>query len=216
MSPGAVAGEPAPLLTVLERSASSGFLGPRPLEDQLAHARGFAAAAPTAPAPGELACDLGSGGGLPGLVLAVEVWPESRWVLVDGMAKRCELLRWAVAELGLEDRVTVAHGRVEHLGRPGQPLRGACRLVTARGFGPPRVTAEAAAPLLVTGGTLVVSEPPDSDGHRWPAAGLAPLGLHPSGVVRTDRAGYMVLTQARTCPAEYPRPWKRQSRQPLF
>ncbi len=182
----------------------------------MVHARGFAAAAPHAPTPADLACDLGSGGGLPGLVLAVEVWPESRWVLLDGMAKRCELLSWAVDELGIAERVTVVHGRAEHLARPGEPLRAACSLVTVRSFGPPRITAEAAAPLLVTGGSLVVSEPPGSDGLRWPRAGLASLGLEPSGIVRTERAGYMVLHQDQACPAEYPRPWKRQARQPLF
>ncbi|CAA9247410.1 MAG: rRNA small subunit 7-methylguanosine (m7G) methyltransferase GidB [uncultured Acidimicrobiales bacterium] len=204
------------LTKVLERSAARGFLGPRSLEDQLEHARGFASATSRAPTSAELACDLGSGGGIPGLVLAAEVWPESRWVLLEGMAKRCELLLWAVAELDIGDRVTVVHGRVEHVGRPGQRLRGACTLVTSRSFGPPRVTAEAAAPLLLLGGTLVVSEPPGSDGERWPETGLAPLGLHPTGVVRTERAGYMVLTQERPCPGEFPRPWKRQTRQPLF
>jgi len=180
------------------------------------HARGFAQAAPRAPTADDMACDLGSGGGVPGLVLAVEVWPESRWVLLDGMAKRCELLRWAIDELDLTDRVTVVHGRVEHLGRFGSSLRAACTLVTSRSFGPPRVTAEAASPLLCVGGTLLVSEPPDSDGERWPEDGLAPLGLLPGGVTRTERAGYMVLIQEVLCPPEYPRPWKRQSRQKLF
>ena len=193
-----------------------GFLGPSALEDQIDHARGFASAVPRPLTADDLACDLGSGGGIPGLVLAVEVWPESRWVLLEGMAKRCELLQLAIADLGVADRVTVVHGRVEHLGRPGERLRGACTLVTARSFGPPRVTAEAAAPLLASGGALVVSEPPDSEGRRWPHDGVATVGLRPEGVVRTNRAGYMLLTQAELCPELYPRSWKRQSRQPLF
>lgn len=182
----------------------------------MAHARGFAAATPHPPGEDDLACDLGSGGGLPGLVLAVDVWPESRWVLLEAMAKRHQLLQWAVERLGIGHRVSVVHGRSEHVGRPGEPLRGACRLVTSRGFGAPPTTAEAAAPLLADGGTLVVSEPPGSEGERWPVDGLAPLGLVPDGVVRTDRAGYMVLTQVHPCPTAYPRAWKRQSRQPLF
>jgi 16S rRNA (guanine527-N7)-methyltransferase len=137
-------------------------------------------------------------------------------VLLESMAKRAELLAEVVDELGIGDRVSVVHGRAEHVGRPDQPLRGACRLVTARSFGAPHLTAEAAAPLLGVGGHLIVSEPPGSAGERWPAEGLAPLGLVPDGVVRTDRAGYMVLTQREPCPAEYPRAWKRQSRHPLF
>jgi len=168
------------------------------------------------PVADDLACDLGSGGGIPGLVLAVDVWPHSRWVLVEAMAKRVEFLAWAVDEVGVTDRVSVVHGRTEQVGRVGEQLRGACTLVTARGFGAPPITAEAAAPLLAEGGALVVSEPPGSLGERWPPAGLAALGLVPDGVVRTDRAGYMVMTQARPCPEEYPRPWKRQTRVPLF
>jgi len=195
---------------------TAGFLGPRPLEDQIEHARGFALAAPRPPAPAELACDLGSGGGLPGLVLAVDVWPGSRWVLLEGMTKRAELLAWAVEELGVAARVSVLHARAEQVGRPGEPLRGGCALVTARAFGAPPVTAEAAAPLLATGGSLVVSEPPGSEGDRWPQEGLAPLGLVGAGVVRTERAGYMVLRQDTPCPPEYPRSWKRQARHPLF
>ena len=149
-------------------------------------------------------------------MLAVEVWPESRWVLLEAMAKRAETLELAVAELDIGDRVTVVHGRAEHAGRVDQPLRGACTLVTSRSFGAPNLTAEAASPLLAPGGTLVVSEPPGSEGERWPAEGLAPLGLVPGGVVQTGLAGYMVLHQASPCPAEYPRAWKRQARHPLF
>lgn len=193
-----------------------GFLGPRPLEDQVEHARGFAAAAPQPPGAPDLACDLGSGGGLPGLVLAIDVWPQSRWVLLEAMAKRFEFLSWAVGVLGVVDRVSVVQGRSEHVGRVGEALRGACALVTSRSFGAPHVTAEAAAPLLAPGGVLIVSEPPSSEGARWPGPGLAPLGLVPEGVVRTDRAGYMVLRQVTACPPDYPRAWKRQSRWPLF
>ncbi len=165
------------------------------------------------------------------------------------MAKRADMLAWAVEELGIGARVSVVHGRAEHVGRddapsvsrsagplgpsvsrsagplgpsgsrsagPLGPLRAACWLVTARSFAPPERTAEAASPLLAVGGTLIVSEPPDSAGERWPAPGLARLGLVPDAVVRTERAGYMVLNQLTPCPAEYPRPWKRQSRWPLF
>lgn len=206
----------ATLIAVLERSAACGFLGPSSVEAQVEHARGFAAAAPRVPAAGALGCDLGSGGGIPGLVLAVEVWPTSRWILLEGMAKRCELLEQAVIDLGVGDRVTIVHGRVERVGRPDGQLRARCTLVTARSFGPPRVTAEAAAPLLEVGGTLLVSEPPDSQGERWPQEGLAAVGLVPTGVVRTEQAGYMVLRQEQPCPPVYPRSWKRQSRQPLF
>jgi len=137
-------------------------------------------------------------------------------VLLESMAKRAEHLQWAVGQLGLDGRVRVDQGRAEHVGRVGEPLRQACTLVTARAFGAPQLTAEAAAPMLAVGGRLVVSEPPGSTGERWPEEALLPLGLHPDGVVRTERAGYMVFTQVALCPPGYPRSWKRQSRHPLF
>ncbi|MDQ6748815.1 MAG: hypothetical protein M3010_12010 [Candidatus Dormibacteraeota bacterium] len=150
------------------------------------------------------------------MVLAVDSWPGSRWVLLESMAKRAEHLDWALSQLGIGDRVRVDRGRAEHAGRVDEPLRHACALVTARAFGAPHLTAEAAAPMLAVGGHLVVSEPPGSVGERWPEDGLLPLGLRPDGVVRSERAGYMVFTQVSLCPPGYPRSWKRQSRHPLF
>jgi hypothetical protein len=55
--------------------------------------------------------------------------------------------------------------------------------VVARSFAAPPVLAECAAPLLVRGGVVVVSEPPADEGaegprpDRWPASGLATLGM---------------------------------------
>jgi hypothetical protein len=214
---GAVPVLPAVLL-LLEEAGRRGFLGPRPAQDHAEHAGGFAAAwrAVVGPDAPESACDLGSGGGVPGLILATGCWPTTRWTLLDAMGKRCEFLEEAVAALDLEARVVVACGRAEQLGRPGAPLRGAFDLVTSRGFGRPSTTAEAAAGLLRTGGHLVVSEPPDGDGSRWDVDGCSRVGLHPLRVVRSDVASFMVLRQEQAPEDRYPRSPKGQSRAPLF
>lgn len=121
------------------------------------------------------ALDLGSGAGIPGLVLA-GLWPSSEWVLVDAALRRTRLLVAAVDRLGWTGRVRVVHGRAEDLGRdPGH--RGHYDLVTARLFGPPAATAECGAPLLRRGGVLAVTEPPDPEPGRWPPGALASLGL---------------------------------------
>lgn len=57
--------------------------------------------------------DLGTGGGLPGLVLAA-LYPSASWTLLDARAKKLRLVARFAAELGL-DNVTVLHGRAEHL-----------------------------------------------------------------------------------------------------
>ena len=55
--------------------------------------------------------DVGSGAGLPGLVLAVAC-PSVRWVLLDSNAKKCRFLNHATMELDL-DNVRVERNRVE-------------------------------------------------------------------------------------------------------
>jgi 16S rRNA (guanine527-N7)-methyltransferase len=178
---------------------------------------GFAAAIDGAP---ERFADLGSGGGVPGLVLALH-WERAQAVLLDAGERRCAFLQDASAELGIAERVTVVHGRAEDLGRQPE-LRGRFDLVVARGFGPPAVTAECGAPLLEVGGTMVVSEPPGGDGlddgargSRWPEVGLAVVGLVAGPTVERPYH-YQVLVQERPCPADYPRRVGVPAKRPLF
>jgi len=208
------------MLPVLEDARRRGLLGPGPLLPHLGHALGFGAAACTGAeggpggTPAWAGLDLGSGAGLPGLPLAL-TWPDSRWTLVDAGKRRVEFLVEAVRSLGLEDRVEVVAGRAEELGRH-ERLRGWFDLVVARGFGPPAVTAECAAGFLTVGGRLVVSEPPGGRPGRWPASGLAPLGLEPSATIETMGASYAVLHQRSPCPDRFPRRTGIPSKRPLF
>ena len=125
--------------------------------------------------------DLGSGGGLPGLVVAVE-WADATLDLLEANGRRAAFLRRAVERLGLDHRVTVVEERAEVCGRvPG--LRAGFDGVLARSFGRPAVLAECAAPLLKVGGWLLVSEPPlanDDQADRWPVDPLRQFGLEPS------------------------------------
>lgn len=159
------------LRDVYGRARSIGLLGPGPIDDHLRHALRFVRAAGTAPTR---LIDLGSGAGVPGLFLA-SVWPDSRVVLLDAMAKRATFLRWATEQLQLGGRVEVVEGRAEELARSPR-LRAAFDCATARGFGPPAVTAECAAGFLEPGGRLIVSEPPE-ELDRWPVGGLAEVGM---------------------------------------
>ncbi|MGH9005022.1 MAG: RsmG family class I SAM-dependent methyltransferase, partial [Acidimicrobiia bacterium] len=117
--------------------------------------------------------DLGSGGGVPGLVLAHEL-PALRIVLVDAAVRRCRFLREAIADVGLTGQVEVVEERAETAARH-PTLRGAFDVVVARSFGAPALTAECAVGFLRLGGSLVVSEPPEASG-RWPPEALDELG----------------------------------------
>lgn len=197
---------------VLARQQARGVLGPDPATEQRAHSRGFAAALGRTPTR---ALDLGSGGGVPGLVLAVECWPESEVVLVDASQKRCTYLELCVAELGLGGRVAVRWGRAEEAGRD-PAHRGVHDGVVARSFGPPGVVAECAAPLLAVGGHLVVSEPPEGPEGRWDADALASLGLAREDSERIGGAWFTRLRQTRPCPQGVPRRPGLPARRPLF
>lgn len=195
----------------LERARDLGFLGPGSLEPHVAHARGFAAVA--GDPPPELVLDLGSGGGLPGLVL-LALWPRTRGVLLDSNERRTAFLAEAVAALGWGDRVVVVRARAEQAGRD-PTLRGRVPLVVSRGFGPPPVVAECAAPLLHVGGRLVVSEPPEGD-SRWPKAPLAELGLVAEALVVVPEGRFQALRQVAACPERYPRRVGVPGKRPLW
>lgn len=193
---------------ILARARLLGFLGPGPVDGQRRHAEAFL---PLLPSTAATAVDLGSGGGVPGLVLAAAM-PRTRWLLVDAMVKRTAFLAAAVEELGWSDRVEVATARAEVLARAH---RGAADVVVARGFGSPAATAECAAPFLRLGGSVVVSEPPASTGDRWPPDGLDLLGLA-LDLVTSGPPAFVRLVAVGPCPARYPRRVGLPAKRPLF
>ena len=116
--------------------------------------------------------DLGSGGGFPGLALAVAL-PEARVWLVESVTRKGAFLARAVERLGLRNAAVVV-ARVE-----SWPAGiGAHDLVTARALAPLPVLIEYAAPLLAVGGQLVawkgrVDSAEDADGR----AAAARIGM---------------------------------------
>lgn len=167
---------------------------------------------PLVPETARRALDLGSGGGVPGLPLAL-ARPDMEWILLDGSVTRCDFLRLAVTQLGLIDRVSVLAARAEEAGR--SELRGRFGVVTARSFGSPAVTAECAAPFLEVNGCLIVAEPPGGANSRWPTEQLATLGLRPALAV-SEPTAFQVLVQERPCPDRYPRRTGVPTKRPLF
>ena len=203
--------------TILRRSAAMGFLGGMSIEDQVVHALGFQAAVEhVLGRPPTSVVDLGTGGGLPGLVL-VAVWPTTRVVLLDASERRTDFLHQEVEQWGRADRVSVIRGRAEEVERSAQ-LAAGTEVVVARSFGSPAVTAECSAPLLELGGLVAVSEPPETDSFdRWPETGLAMVGLERLASYRyLDRFGYQLLKKSSPTPDRYPRRVGIPTKRPLF
>jgi 16S rRNA (guanine527-N7)-methyltransferase len=162
--------------------------------------------------------DLGSGGGVPGLVLAL-ARPEQRWLLVDSVRKKADVLRDFVSELAI-DNVEVVAERAEVLGHDGGH-RESHDLVAARACATLPVLAEYALPLVAVGGALVAWKGPISDdelgaGGRSAATlgGSAPRVL-PSGYDELGEHRFVVIAKVRPTPDRYPRRPGEPARHPL-
>jgi 16S rRNA (guanine527-N7)-methyltransferase len=158
---------------VLSEIQRRGAIGRGSIPDAIEHALQFVAALPAVPG---VLVDLGSGGGLPGLVIAVHA-PLWHVHLVERRAKRADLLRYAVTTLALESRVDVHEADADALARAGVVR---AEVVTARSFGPPVVVLETASAFLRSGGVVIVSEPPD-DRPRCADGDLVRVGFVDEG-----------------------------------
>lgn len=203
------------LVRILEDARDAGFLGPGQVESHLEHAQGFGEVAEAAlgRVPESFA-DLGTGGGVPGLVLASR-WGTARGVLVESNGRRSEALRWALIRLGFESRVTVVEERAELVARD-PAYREQFDLVTARSFAASAPTAEIAAGLVAVGGAVVVSEPPEQDPDRWPEVNLREVGLGPVVPQSSAEAHFAVLPKVQAVSEEYPRRVGRPMKRPLW
>jgi 16S rRNA (guanine527-N7)-methyltransferase len=150
--------------------------------------------------------DLGSGGGFPGLALAVAL-PDAAVALVESVGRKCAFLERAAATLDLAN-VAVVNARAE-VWRAGL---GAHDLVTARALAPLGVLVEYAAPLLAEQGSLVAWKGRPDPGEEADAAVAAEaLRMTAPGAVPVEpydatesRTLYLSLKAAAT-PDGYPR-----------
>jgi 16S rRNA (guanine527-N7)-methyltransferase len=157
---------------VLEEAQRVGTLGDRPIPEVIDHARRFLAFLP----PGKLnIIDIGTGAGVPGLVIAAER-TDCHLTLADRRATRMDALMRGVAATGLGDHTQVVTGDVRDLGRSPDHA-GKYDVVVSRGFGPPETTLTLARPLLKDGGILLVAEPPTHEPGRWDSAVIARVGF---------------------------------------
>jgi 16S rRNA (guanine527-N7)-methyltransferase len=210
---------------VFETARRMGFLGPGPAAEQSAHAVAFARVLEAAGAGPDVFLDLGTGGGVPGLVLAA-VWPEQSGTLLDSSQRRTAFLRRTVVALGWASRISVVEGRAESLARDRR-LRATFPLVVSRSFATPSVTAEIGGAFLTVGGRLAVSEPneaapggrePDSRkvSDRWPPDGLADLGLGAAEIAVGEGARAAVMRRARPVDDRWPRAAGIPAKRPLW
>ncbi|MDQ0614636.1 16S rRNA (guanine527-N7)-methyltransferase [Microbacterium sp. W4I4] len=128
--------------------------------------------------------DIGSGAGLPGLVLAI-ARPDVQWTLVEPMERRVIWLNEQVAALGL-DNVTVMRARAEDVGLEFD-------IVTARAVSALRTLVPITAPLAKDGGELIFLKGQNVDAEI--DAAQKALKKHKVTDVAVDTLGEGVLTE---------------------
>lgn len=171
------------LLRVLGEAQRIGTLGPAPCQEIIRHATWFA---DVLPAEVTRVIDLGSGAGIPGLVVAL-VRPTLQIVLVDRRVKCTDALHRAVSVLELTERVSVYCGDVDDICHTSG-WQESFDAAISRGFGPPLQTLTYSTAFVRPGGWIVISEPPIDIPDRWSKIDISKMGL--SG---PDRRGPIAL-----------------------
>ena len=168
------------------------------------HVLDCAAALPLLPRGGRIV-DVGTGGGLPGVVWAI-CRPGLSVTLLDSVSRKCIALGSIIGELGVGN-ATVACMRSEELARSNRERFdvAAARAVTAAG---PLV--ELLSPLVSVGGMLLAFKGPrvheelDEVGPKWSRLGLGEPFLHPYPLDGKSRV-IVRWVKAKSCPGTFPR-----------
>jgi 16S rRNA (guanine527-N7)-methyltransferase len=154
--------------------------------------------------PGALA-DVGSGGGLPGLVLAV-VRPARELHLIEATARKAAFIAETAAAIGVSAHVHAE--RSEDVGRGA--LRDSCACVVARALAPPPVAAELCLPLCRPGGRVVLWSRETADAElAGAAAALA------GEVLPAECPGVLVIGKLAATPERFPRRPGMAAKRPL-
>ena len=149
--------------------------------------------------------DVGSGGGLPGIVWAVER-PNLSVTLLDSIAKKCEAVQEIIGALGLQN-VHVECSRSEDYARANREV---FDMAGARALSSAGVTAELLAPLVRKGGKVLtfkgekVHDELSEVKGKWAMLGLSEPSLNFYGGEDSSRC-IVIWEKLKKTPANFPR-----------
>ncbi len=158
----------------------------------------------------ESVVDIGSGGGLPAIPLAIQL-PQIRFTLVEADRRKAAFLQHVGGTLALQN-VAVSAVRAEVLGHD-PAFREQFDRATTRAAARPAVLLELALPFLRVGGLLI-----DQVGQVDPqalAAASRRLGGGTPSLHRVTGGSMLLVAKETPTPAEYPRRPGMPARRPL-
>jgi 16S rRNA (guanine527-N7)-methyltransferase len=163
--------------------------------------------------------DIGSGGGFPGLPLAVALGAD-RALLVDSVGKKVRFLGTVIEATDLGRRMAAEDGRAEALAHDPRD-RGAWPAVTARAVSSLAELVELGLPLVAPGGVLVAwkRDPVDAElaaaGGALRALRAGPVSVLPSGVPGLEAHRLVIVPRGGAIDARFPRDPAERRRRPL-
>ncbi|MBC8201393.1 MAG: 16S rRNA (guanine(527)-N(7))-methyltransferase RsmG [Planctomycetes bacterium] len=158
--------------------------------------------------------DVGSGGGLPGIPLAISM-SEVTFTLVETTKKKAMFLSDVVEQLGLNN-VTVIAERAENLATKDGGFRDIADAVIARAVGPLNVLLELTVPFAKVGGVVLAIK-----GERAPievedaTKALHILKAEVIESTRTTTGTVLSIRKLESTPSKYPRVAGEPKRLPL-
>lgn len=164
---------------------------------------------------GSMVIDVGSGGGLPGVPLAI-CMPHVRFTLLEATGKKAAFLSAVVEGLGLAN-VAVLNARAEEAGQDHHEHRERYDAAIARAVGPVSVIAEITVPFVKpeTGRVLLIKGQKAEEELAAAKAALHLLHAQHAGTIETPTGRIVVLEKPRKTPRAYPRAPGEPKRRPL-
>jgi 16S rRNA (guanine527-N7)-methyltransferase len=157
--------------------------------------------------------DVGTGGGMPGIPLALAL-PGLRVTLLEADHRKTAFLTFAAARLGLD--VEIVRDRAESAGHGA--LREAFDLATCRALAAPAVAAELCLPFVRLGGrwlAMATAGDAGSLGAAVEALGGAEVEVLPAATELREQGVVLSVAKVRPTPPAYPRRPGVPGRRPL-
>lgn len=162
--------------------------------------------------PGSKVIDIGTGGGFPGIPLAI-FFPEVHFVLVDSVGKKIEVIKECIKPLSLKN-VTLIKERAEILGKSADH-RQQYQICVSRAVAPLQVLSELCLPLVKKKGHFIsykgkegireVEESRNAISCLGGEVEAMDFSLEEKGM---EQHGFIVIRKVKQTPDKYPREMK--------